>query len=185
MNLKVPTIETERLILDSFNIHDLNDIYKYCSNPNVANFTTWLPHKSLEDSKAYLKFIESSHSNEEGKVYIIWAIRKKSDNKVIGSFDFHQIEKNIARVDYALSENEWGQGIMTECAKAVLSWAVHKFPEIAVFTSGGLSENRASLRVMKKCGMTFKKTEMIFFEKFNLKKEVSTYEITRNQFLNF
>ena len=76
-------IETNRLILRSFNDSDLNDFYNYASVNGVGEMAGWKHHESLEETKEILNlFIE------EDKVF---AICLKENNKVIGSLG---IEKN-------------------------------------------------------------------------------------------
>ena len=53
----IPKFETDRLILRKLSINDDNDMFQYTSNPDVSKYTTWHEHKSLEDTRDFLKRI--------------------------------------------------------------------------------------------------------------------------------
>merc|ERR1711923_394118 len=53
---------------------------------------------------------------------------------------------------YWLSEDLWGQGIMTKCANKFLSYVFDNYSEIKVINSSYYPENIGSMKVLKKNG---------------------------------
>ena len=52
-------IETPRLLLRAWKQEDLADFYEYARVDGVGQMAGWMPHKSMDESKAILeKFIE-------------------------------------------------------------------------------------------------------------------------------
>lgn len=46
------TLETERLILRKLQLEDAPEMFNYASNPEVARFTSFEPHDSIETTRA-------------------------------------------------------------------------------------------------------------------------------------
>jgi ribosomal-protein-alanine N-acetyltransferase len=183
--MEIPTIKTTRLVLNAFRATDAQAVYNYASNPNVAKTVSWEAHGSIDDSLRFIKFTRDKCSFESGNIFHCWAIRKSDDDLAIGSISFSQPSEISGRIDYALAESEWGQGIMSEATLSVIRWGFDTIPQLRVIKSGGLSENTASLRVMEKCGMRLEKTYRVQFAKFNNEeREISDYCLTREEFEN-
>lgn len=150
-----PHLETARLLLEPYKDSDLQDIFDYGSNPQITQFVPWTAHKTLEDSQKFLDFIRTSTCNISGKLFFVFAIRLKETGKVIGSIDFKNPNAWTGQIDYALSVDYWNQGIMTESAQAVKTWALEACPKMVRLQAGCLPENKGSSRVMEKIGMQF------------------------------
>jgi ribosomal-protein-alanine N-acetyltransferase len=48
----LPALETERLRLRRVAPDDAGAIFAYCADPEVARYTSWAPHASLEETRA-------------------------------------------------------------------------------------------------------------------------------------
>jgi ribosomal-protein-alanine N-acetyltransferase len=153
-------IETERLILRSWQETDLNDFYEYASVPGVGEMAGWAHHDSIETSNKILKlFIDEKN---------VFAIVHKQDNKVIGSLGIHGSWANAEEqykhlrakeIGYVLSKAYWGQGLVPEAVKAVINYCFTNL-NVEAFTCGHFKENSQSRRVIEKCGFTlFKESE--------------------------
>jgi RimJ/RimL family protein N-acetyltransferase len=55
------------------------------------------------------------------------------------------------RIGYLFAESSWGRGLATELVSGVIDWARTQ-PGIRMLTGGVDPENRASVRVLEKCG---------------------------------
>lgn len=148
-------IETDRLRLRAYKNSDVNDIFDYASDKEVTKYLTWQVHKDLEDSKAFLKWVESVTSGESGKIFFVYAIELKSTEKVIGSIDFKNTHKFGGQMDYVIGQPYWGKGYMTEATNALKLWAFEQFPELVRLQAFCQPENLASKRIMEKMGMEF------------------------------
>ena len=148
------TIETERLILRSWQFEDLDDFYEYAKNPNVGPMAGWEPHSSKEVSSNILKsFIEKDE---------VWAIVFKENNKVIGSLGIHSDKKrgdvNAKSMGYVLSADYWGRGLMTEAAKRVIRYVFDEM-NLDLLAIYHYPNNIRSKRVIEKCGFKYEGTQ--------------------------
>lgn len=58
--MKTPVLETERLILRPLSLADADVIFtNWTSDPEVAKYTIWNVHQSVEDTKNWLKIAEN------------------------------------------------------------------------------------------------------------------------------
>lgn len=152
MNQKIPEIiETERLFLRGFTLDDAADLYKYAQNPNVGPHAGWKPHESIEES---LKIIEKLFLEK----YHIWAMVDKKSGSVIGSIGYEEDTKRpgtgCMELGYAMSEEFWGKGLMTEAAEAVIRYGFKsmRLPMISIYHN---PSNHRSKRVIEKTGFHF------------------------------
>lgn len=151
--VKVPKLETERLILRGWERKDAKELYEYASNPNVGPAAGWKPHSSIQESRDIIDRIFRAN--------MTWAIVHRATGRVIGSIGLEQdkIRTGIEsrELGYSLSEDHWGEGIMTEAAGRVIAYA---FEELAldVLMIRTSDNNRRSRRVIEKCGFTYEGT---------------------------
>lgn len=144
------TIKTERLILRTFKLQDLDDFYEYARVDGVGEMAGWTHHRTLEESKNTLDmFIEDKH---------ILAIVHLEKNKVIGSFGVHRLKEMILQpgveIGYVISKDYWGQGFAVEATKAVLTY-LFKEVRIPLIGVSHFKYNFQSERVIKKCGFIY------------------------------
>jgi len=149
------SLETNRLFVEPYRDEDLPDIFAYASQPEITNFLTWEPHKSIDDSRQFLTWVRSSNRNERGSLFFTFGIRLKETGRVIGSVQFSQPKPWMGQLDYALSSAYWNKGLMPEAASAVKTWALEAMPEIVRFQCYCDPENHGSRRVMEKIGLNF------------------------------
>ncbi len=150
MNFKgTKELFTDRLILRKFNINDLKDFNEYASQPEVARFLTWYPHKDLEESKEILENKFLVYNNDTFR----WAIEVKEENKLIGAIDVcrYNFDSQIFEIGYCINKNYWGKGYVSEALNAVTEYLFKQVlpSEIRIFCD---IENPGSYHVMKKCG---------------------------------
>ena len=149
----LPTLETPRLILRRLQLEDAPDVFAYASDPEVARYTTWSAHRSLEDS---LEFVRAQlRAYEEGQV-APWAMVDRQSGRVIGTAGFVAWAPVHARAEigYAMGRAYWGRGLMTEAVRAILRFG---FEHMGLNRIEGrcMPENPASARVMEKAGMRY------------------------------
>lgn len=171
---RIPEIDTERLCLRAFRPEDAEDVYAYARNPRVLRYTTGKTPRTLAESQA---FVNGLIGGPPGS--FAWAIRVKDDSRVIGAVEFDVSEDTAGTIDYALGEEHWNQGLMTEAATAVLDWAFRTHSSLEHVASTALTVNSASKRVMEKCGLTFQRYDRKKWEKFEEEVALAVYSISR------
>lgn len=156
MSHEPPRLETPRLLLRAMRMDDAPDFYEYARDPEVARFTTWSAHGSMDETRGFLKFaIERGATHE----HIAWGIEDKQSARFIGTIGFHAIRTMHARgeLGYALARPFWNRGLMSEAARAVLDYGFHSL-RLNRIEAYCLPENIGSARVMEKIGMRYEGT---------------------------
>jgi putative acetyltransferase len=141
------TIETERLILRAWTMEDAPGMFEYAKSPLVGPAAGWKPHETVADSIEYLR--SAIEENET------WAVTLKPDGRIIGGIGLHTTRVDTVReLGYVLHPDFWGQGLMTEAAKAVIDFgfAELRLDAICVFRN---VTNKRSGRVIQKCGFRY------------------------------
>lgn len=151
-----PTLETERLILRPLKMRDAQDMYAYAQDPEVSRHVLWEAHKSLRDTRAFLRSAKRQYrSGFPGSCAIEW----KASGRMIGTIGFMWINRDYrsAEVGYSLSRDYWNQGIMTEALRAVIAYG---FNTLALNRIEAQHEcdNPASGKVMENAGMRLEGT---------------------------
>jgi [ribosomal protein S5]-alanine N-acetyltransferase len=109
-----------------------------------------------------------------------WAIRLRSDQRLIGGFTFAKKEAaGEAEIHFTLAEPAWGQGYATEAGRLVLNWAWAELPEVQHIQTAPAVENRGSLRVLEKLGFIAGTTRRSGFHRFPGGIDVIDYHLTR------
>lgn len=142
-----PTLQTERLVLRMFDLHDAVDVFAYAQSPLVGPMAGWQPHRDLEESCRVVRHFVACGD--------VWAIVEKRTGRVIGSIGLHADAKreveNARMLGYALGENHWGQGYATEAGRAVLRFAFEEL-HCPVVSAYHFPKNAKSKHVIKKLG---------------------------------
>lgn len=141
--------ETRRLLAQRWQVEFAQEMFDaYAQDPLVGPCAGWQPHKSVEDTKAYL----AAASKEENT----FCLREKATGRLIGAIGLHPNKRPQDRIKsrelgYVLASTHWGKGFMCEAVQGMLRYG---------FESLGLDyicvrhakENHRSRRVIEKCG---------------------------------
>lgn len=161
-------IETERLKLRQFNMHDLDELYELYSNPKVMKYVGKCILTKTETEARILNIIEGWEKNNFG----MWAVVHKIANKMIGRCGLCFLDNTLEiELGYLLNPAYWHQGLATEAAKASLKYGFEelKLKEIVAIAQ---PENIASQKVMEKLGMKYEKdanyyqTNVVYYKIF-------------------
>ena len=150
-----PRIKTQRLILRPVNENDIEGIFSYASNPNVAEYTLWQPHQSIGDTREFFEtYVLAKYSEKELEPLAISL--KENVDQIIGTVGcfWNSKQSKVMELAYALSEEFWSQGIVTEAAKGIMDYSFQELDVNRIFARFK-SENIASGKVMEKLGMTY------------------------------
>ena len=141
-------LETPRLLLRAPTVHDASAVFAaYATDPEVSRYTTWAPHRSLDDTRGFLRMCEQGW--ERGAV-LSWTILLRERRQLLGTIDI-RFEGHRGEIGYVLARSAWGHGYATEAARAVVSWAGRFLHRVWAVVD---VENERSARVLEKVGMT-------------------------------
>lgn len=143
-------IETERLLLRPLTVSDAKAVFEWVSDERVSKYMVYNTYESAEQVAEWLKQVEAD--TEE---YHFGFVRK-TDGKLIGSGSIGPDAKGNGfwGFGYNFRYDCWGNGYATEAAKAMIKYAHDNF-RVRKFASSHVEPNKASGRVMGKCGLHF------------------------------
>lgn len=153
-----PTLTTNRLILRPIVLSDAEAIFDYAKNPNVSRYTLWEPHQSAQDSLNYIKdYIFDYYSKGVPEPFGI--AFKENPQKIIGTVGCFWSSKQAKAMElaYAVGEEHWGKGFVAEASQAVMDYCFKEF-SLKRIQARCKAENKPSVRVMGKVGMTYEGT---------------------------
>ena len=148
----LPVLETADLILRPMRMKDARDIYAYASDLRVARYVLWDPHRSIGDTRAYIRYVRLAYRRGEPSS---WAVVCRNNQKVIGSIGVMAWSPvhHAAEVGYSFSREYWNRGFATQALSTVIRCLFTCLPDLNRLEAQHDVRNPASGRVMEKCGM--------------------------------
>lgn len=133
---------------------DIDEWYAYLSDPAAIEHTSW-----RLDGPADLAALIDTYNTGRPDAPIRFAIHSEALDRLVGTIGFHTVSdlNKTAELAYDLHPAFWGQGIMVACVEAVLQWGVARHGYVRIQASV-LDSNRASMRVLDKCGFQYEGT---------------------------
>jgi [ribosomal protein S5]-alanine N-acetyltransferase len=144
-------LQTPRLLLRSPTHADAQHIFaRYAQDCEVCRYMSWTPHRSLDDTCAFLARIIADNTAGTSAGYLIFARESK---ELLGSVGGRMLEATRIQFGYCLARDSWGQGYATEAARAFVAAAGDQ-PDIWRIQAYCDLENKPSARVLEKAGLT-------------------------------
>jgi RimJ/RimL family protein N-acetyltransferase len=166
-------IETKRLMLRAPIRGDVPDLVRLADNKNVASKLARMPSPYTRADA--VGFIEIMALRADERPYAVTL-----DGRLIGvvGFSFHEGEP--AELGYWLGEPFWGNGYMTEAARALIDVAqpTHYYDRIV---AKALASNEASLHVLTKLG--FERTSKKARKSVPADKQIISLELRRPRWM--
>lgn len=151
---EIPVFETERLLLRRVALPDLEDVFEFSSDPEVAHHMTWEKNNSKEETLA--NFLQPAIEGYEEGQSGVWAIVYKKHDKVIGTCSLvdWSNEHHKAEIGFVLNKTYWGAGFAAEAVKEVIRYGFNTL-QLNRMEGGCDIDNFGSEKVMLKLGMKF------------------------------
>ena len=165
-------LKTARLTLRPWTEGDLNDLYEYARVDGVGQMAGWLPHKSIDESRAILQMFM-----DEKKTFAI-----DFCGKVIGSLGIERYDEKLLpefngksgrEIGYVLSKDYWGRGLMPEAVATVIEY-LFGVVKLDFIVCGHFTDNMQSMRVQEKCG----------FKHYKLEKYTTSYGEVKDSWIS-
>ncbi|MDC0886709.1 GNAT family N-acetyltransferase [Altererythrobacter sp.] len=123
-------------------LSDNDQLISLANDWEVAEYLARLPHPyGLEDADFFFTEVVEKE--------MTWAIT--IDDKFIGTIGLVQHDDDSLELGYWIGRAFWGNGFVTEAARAVVSWAQINMSGRRI-TSGYFIGNEASRRILEKLG---------------------------------
>ena len=148
----MPSLETQRLVLRPLSSDDLEWLVTLRGDSDVMRYIGTEGALSREQTVQRLERYLQCWS-EHG--FGMFGIRYRDADEAVGWAGLQPLEQTgEIEVGYAFGKSEWGKGLATEAATAVVAWG---FRECGLerIVAVATPENSASRRVMDKLGMRF------------------------------
>lgn len=150
---KIPTLQTERLILRKMLVGDSEDVYAYSHRADVTEYLTWTPHPDRAFTTDYLRYLGQRYNVGD---YFNWAVVEKKSGRVVGSCGFTRFDypNDAGEIGYVFNPEFGGQGYATEAVEEVIrfGFVALKLHRIEAKYLGG---NDRSAMLLQRLGMTF------------------------------
>lgn len=155
--MKKEKIISDRLILRRLKREDAEPMFRnWCNDPEVAKYTLWVAHESVETTKKLVDMWLEEEKDEKTERFVITL---KGNDEPIGSIDIVHFYNDIPEIGYCLSRKYWNKGYMSEACKAFINYLFELgYPKILIRAD---IRNIGSNRVIEKCGFKYTHQEFI------------------------
>jgi len=166
-------LETERLILKTTELSDLDNLVALRSDPDVMKYIGDGATHTEEQVKSFFLSIAIPYQEKHG-IGFFSVFEKESGNFIGQAGLFHvgydDVQPDI-EIAYRLHKKYWGKGYATELVKALIQWGFQNL-SVDKLIAGTEPENIASQNVLKKAGLNYKGKV-----KWHTGRELFLYEI--------
>ncbi len=176
---KIPTLETERLVLRPFGLQDAADVQRLAGDRDIADTTLNIPHP-YEDGMAeeWISKHQDSFIKDQG---VTFAITCNSNGSLVGAISLMGIAKgHKAELGYWVGKPYWNSGFCTEAGQALLRYAFTELSLLRIHASY-ITRNPASGRVMQKLGMRHEGTLRQHIKKWDKCEDLELYGILKEE----
>jgi ribosomal-protein-alanine N-acetyltransferase len=150
MKLDLPEkLDSKRFYLERLRYEFAEEIFfAYASKPEATDYVAWPTHKSIEDTRAYIRYAVGAWERGDDYAYVI---RLKESNRLIGSIGCMN-EYGKVQFGYIINPNFWNQGFATEASKLMVNQLAGLSNVYRIWTFID-ADNVSSARVLLKCGL--------------------------------
>ena len=140
---------TPRLFIRPIGWGDAPAIFEgYAQDREVTRYLTWRPHRSINDTNAYIGACIAESGDTSGT----YVLEIQAGRQVVGAFELRTPARHRLEFGYVLARPLWGQGLMTEALSEVMAWGMRQ-EHIWRIESTCDVDNIASARVMEKADL--------------------------------
>lgn len=144
-------IVTERLLLRAPREEDAVLVYeRYASDADVTRYMGFPRHRSVEDARAFIATALEEWGKGNPMAYLAFS---RADGLLLGSTGVLVETPTRGSTGYVLARDEWGRGLATEMARAMVDLA---FRQMRMCRLAAIChvDHAASERVLAKAGFT-------------------------------
>jgi ribosomal-protein-alanine N-acetyltransferase len=146
---RVKSLETERLVLRTMTLNDIDFIYDLFSKPETNRYSVYEDIKSREEAiDLYDKFMKPG-----SPTHFRLGVELKETQELVGTLGFYAYNKEHKRAEmgFDLLKSHWGKGIMTEAVRALIRYGFEEM-ELNRIEATVDPENIRSIRLLERMG---------------------------------
>jgi ribosomal-protein-alanine N-acetyltransferase len=141
-------LETERLLLRRPRAADAAGIFtRYGADPDVTRYLSWPRHTALDDARVFVGFSDTEWRQWGCGPYLVFS---RAGGLLLGSTGLAFETADVASTGYLFARDSWGLGYATETLRVMTDLA--QSLEVVRLYAICHPDNRASQRVLEKCG---------------------------------
>lgn len=147
--LTVPRLETERLILRSMSLDDLEFIIRHFSDYETNRYSDYEGLKNREEAiEFYKRFLELGKPS-----HFRLGVVLKETGELVGTLGYHNFSRKDFRTEigYDLYKTHWGKGFMTEAVRAIIRYGFEQMNLNRIEATMN-SENLRSIKLLERLG---------------------------------
>lgn len=148
-----PDFKTSNFRLRQLTLEDDNEIFILRSNDQVLEYLGRPPAKNLSEAR---KFIKKINKGIAGGDCIYWVITSQSNNKLIGTICFWNIDhkNSLAEIGFELLPDYMGKGVMQEIIPVVIDFGFNRM-HLDLMEGEVDPDNIKSIKLLEKFGFLF------------------------------
>lgn len=177
-----PVLMTDRLVIRPMNSGDIDDLTATFADEETVYMLAFMPWP-FPKRRVTIYMENLSYAIERGNS-LYWAITEPKDNRLIGVIGLTLDYTNErAEMHYWLLPEARGKGYMTEVAKRTIDYAFRDL-NMHRIDINCLTVNKASQRVMEKCGFVFEAEKIDFAKKGDKFENMKFFYILRKDYFS-
>ena len=149
---KVAVLQTMKLTLSPCCPSDSADFIDLELDPEVMRFLNGGHAVDHEQSYPDATFLMPRGTETD-----VWTARRTTNGAFVGWFCLSPESEKVAELGYRLRRMDWGQGLASEGASALINWGFRSCGYDKIFACT-MAANHASRRVLEKIGLNYART---------------------------
>jgi RimJ/RimL family protein N-acetyltransferase len=177
------TVGTQRLTMRPIEPRDAEAIWPYVSDPDTSRFMSWNPHRSIEETRAFIADVR--RRMDDGATFA-WIVEERESGAVcgivslIGILRTHRaLRYDKAELAYWIGKPFQQRGYATEACKAALEYGFETL-NLHKVTVAHARENEASKNLILRLGFREVGVEYQHFSKNGHWIDHVIYELLRS-----
>ncbi|MFI6820682.1 GNAT family N-acetyltransferase [Micromonospora sp. NPDC050187] len=149
----VGPFSTARLVLRTFTLDDLDDVWAYQRQPEVARFMSWSARDREQSRRSLEQMVREDGLRAEGDCLALAVVRRDT-GRVVGHVElvWRSREHRRGELGYVLDPRHQGHGYATEAATALLRYGFEEFGLHRIVARCS-ARNTTSARLAERLGM--------------------------------
>ena len=141
----------ERVVLRPYRLADVEDVFAYASDADVAQQMEWAAHRDRDETVAHVQNCIDAY---EKRVWSPFAVELRETGRVVGGIDLRIVSAGhrVGETGYVLSRAQWGKGVNLEMGRLVLAYGFDDVGLNRIQATCNV-ENRRSYRTLEKLGL--------------------------------
>ncbi|MDD1706578.1 MAG: GNAT family N-acetyltransferase [Methanoregulaceae archaeon] len=178
-----PELLTRRLHLRLPRQEDAHEITRLAGDPEISANTLEIPYPYNE--RMARDWISEVDQKRDQRSELVFIIANRTSGEIIGAVGLMSLDQEHSRgkIGYWIGRPFWNRGYATEAVCAVLDYSFRVLNLRRVYAFY-LTRNKASGRVMDKCGMRYEGVLRQHIKKNGNFEDVAIHGILREEYLS-